>query len=163
MNKLLIIIFLLVISISCKNTNQKLETKEEINKKTLENDEQIILKSDKYTNCFSKDDIDALKQHYRDLHKSIKLGVKYDFSKSPVQYTSSQKESILSIFKDKYCKGRELELSNDCIKMISFEIDCREIIVIDDEDEEHLREEYYRYELLKKDGNIFVSKIDGAG
>jgi hypothetical protein len=153
----LVFLFSVVFLLSCKKDRKNLNHKEE-NK--ISNVETIGYSKDR--NCFSKDDIQILNEHFDLLKKAAISNKDFDFSNAPIKYTESQKKSILSVFKDHFCKNKSIEFKEDCIDTLLLEVFCMEEIEID-EDEEHVREEYYSYKLEKHNDIILITKIDGAG
>ncbi|MBU2952130.1 hypothetical protein KO493_15625 [Tamlana agarivorans] len=115
-----------------------------------------------YQNCFSEYDVQHLNEHFRELKTTIRSNVDYDFSTAPIKYTSLQENSIFHIFKDRFCENELIVLPKDCMKTIRLEVFCVEEIT-KEEDEEHVREEYYSYTLEKNNNVISITKIDGAG
>lgn len=129
--------------------------------------ESIIKKSPTKVNnpnCFSTDDIEKIKNHYRDLEKAIKSGSEYDFTNSPVEYSDKDISWLKKTLKKTICKGEIKKRDNDnnsCTKSIIYNIDCSETIIIDGD--EHYSEQDYWDVLVKKDGKIIISESGGAG
>ncbi|KAB1067046.1 hypothetical protein F6U93_11530 [Tamlana haliotis] len=155
------LVFLLLITLlSCKKRNNQLN---DYQNKGVDGVGVIKDKeTNRYKNCFSKDDVQLLNKHFRELKIAIRSNIDYDFSTAPIKYTSLQENNISYIFNDRFCENELIVLRKDCTKTILLEVLCVEEI-IKDKDEEHVREEYYSYTLEKNNNVIFITKIDGAG
>jgi hypothetical protein len=106
-------------------------------------------------NCFTKNDITKLNNHYAEIEKVLKQGGSFDLGSSIVFYTKKHSELILRKLKENTCSARPIEYSGKCLETISFYIDYKEVFKTDDG--EHLAEETYEI-ILSKKNNRFFSK-----
>lgn len=116
---------------------------------------------DSNPNCFTNDDIVIIKNHYKKLEKAIKSGAEYNFANSPIQYSDKDIAWLKRTLKKNICKGGIKEGSGECPTSITYNIDCSETLIIDDE--EHFSEQDYWDILVKKDGKVIVSESGSAG
>jgi len=151
-NKITILLILFAI-ISCKQVN-----KEKPNLQVKIIPKEVL---DIHTNCFTNENVKKIRKHFELLEKTMKLGKKYDFSKSPISYTKKEKEWLKKILNKSICKGELNNFSGSCPKNIIYTIDCSEVLIIDDE--EHFSEQDFWNVLSKKDDKIFVSDSGGSG
>ena len=116
---------------------------------------------DSNPNCFTNDDIVMIKNHYKKLEKAIKSGVEYNFANSPIQYSDKDIAWLKRILKKNICKGEIKQVDSECPTIITYNIDCSETLIIDDE--EHFSEQDYWDILVKKDGKVIISESGSAG
>ncbi|AXT51864.1 hypothetical protein D1818_13795 [Aquimarina sp. BL5] len=144
----ILLLSLLFVNTSCKNqeTDQLKSSfdKKETNKDTTSN-----------PNCFTKNDIVKLNNHYGEIEKILKQGGSFDLGNSIVFYTKKHSGLILRKLKESTCSARPIEFSGKCLENISFYIDYKEVFETDDG--EHLSEETYEI-ILSKKNNKFFSK-----
>jgi len=91
----------------------------------------------------------------------MKSGTDYNFANSPIQYSDKDIAWLKKTLKKSICNGEIKEVNIECPKSITYNIDCSETLIIDDE--EHFSEQDYWDILVKKDGKIIVSESGSAG
>lgn len=152
MNKRTFISIILLLSLLLVNSSCKKQKTEHF-KNPL--DKKEIKEATNNPNCFTKNDITELNNHYAEIEKVLKQGGSFNLGNSMVFYTKKHRELILRKLRDSTCSARLIKYSGKCLETISFYIDYKEVFETDDG--EHLAEETYEI-ILSKKNNKFFSK-----
>ncbi|KAA1244509.1 hypothetical protein [Aquimarina sp. RZ0] len=152
MKKTIIHTLILFVVFACK------QEKNQIGTKIINITSKAVIEN---SNCFTKQDIDKISNHYKSLEKAIKSGAIYDFSNSPIVYSEKDIEWLKKMLSKNICKGSLNDFSDKCPETLTYNIDCSKVQIIDGE--EQFSEQDYWDVLAKKNGKIFILESGSAG